>query len=417
MIDIGNKSLEHKKQRGFTVVEICVVLLLSGFLFTGFLSVYQSYRLGKSEKVTLENIEITNSSLREFLSLNGRYPCPADPTLSPTDANYGIEQCRASTAAACPLNLVCTNIDSRDADTIPGNDWVTIGGVPFVTLQQMGGQSEFTPRHALDGYKMQFRYAVSESMTDLGLSVITPANSQLGAISIRDENNLPLLDPPASAHFLLISGGENMRGVYSAEGVYTGDCTTILFGPPGPPPPGNNIGTAGLDIELENCDDNDAVFLNSIRSHTNGTNYFDDTIAFSAMVPQKLWRPSNANPNHIYNTNAGNVGVGTNTPNVKFHVNGDIRTDDRTESESGYCDLDMDDCVDPEGIGGTNMENIATGDPVCPTGQVVTSIEDNNFNCIDLFPVAPPAITCPAGPPQQFLRSFTNLGSPVCDVP
>lgn len=408
--------------RGYTVIEMSLVLLLAGFLFAAFLSAYKAYSVSKNDKVTLENMNLAQEALREFFGLYGHYPRPADPSLAPGDINYGMESDYSALnpyPAGCPPGLLCETIGARDVDGNPSTvERVLIGALPGQYLEQMGALSKFRAAHAIDGYGMKITYAVTEEMTRDIYDILNPVNNQAGAVAIRDENDRPLVDPPDSAHYVLVSHGQNKRGAFNVDGQQVGDCnvTVIVMGSPvtGPAPPGSNLLTAGIDTEIENCDRNDAVFSRGLRSLANNGNYFDDIVYFNANTAMALWRVSNANPANIYSANLGNVGVGTRAPTSKFQVSGNLRAGTEMSADDGFCapwsdGQTDDDCVEPEKLGGNAM--IA-----CPAGEVAVGIESTQVVCEPLFtnPITIP--DCPAG---EFLTGFTvtrNTGTGVTSL-
>ena len=243
-------------------------------------------------------------------------------------------------------------------------------------------------------------------------NVVRPANIQLGAITVHDEFSRDIVDPPQSAHYVIVSHGYNGRGGYTLEGNQVGDCdvNTIAAGLPSPPPPGSDInvaGTPGIELELENCDNDDGRFIAGLQTLVDGDEYFDDHLFFNAQTATSLWRQSSFDPNWLYNTNFGNVGIGTNNPLDKLSVAGALRAQTSITSDGGICDpTEPGECLNPEAIGGTAMTQ-------CPAGQVATGIENNNLVCIPLFP-AGITFNCPGG---QFVTGFTNLGVVSCAAP
>ena len=69
-------SRKHRLQRGFSLVEIAIVLVIVGLLSVGMVSgyvKYRSYSLYKTSQVRLEDIR---HSLLAFARVNGYLPCP-----------------------------------------------------------------------------------------------------------------------------------------------------------------------------------------------------------------------------------------------------------------------------------------------------------------------------------------------------
>jgi prepilin-type N-terminal cleavage/methylation domain-containing protein len=396
-----------KDTKGFTLMEVAIVIIVSGVLFAALVNLYGVHLAQKSYRITIENIEASQSAIREFFGLHGRYPCPADPTLGPDDPNYGVEVCRALPTDPCPsTNLVCLNVDSRDADSDGVSDPVVIGGLPFTTLVEGTIDSDYMANKAFDGYNLKLAYAVSENMTRASLSAFTPANPNLGAIPVRDRNGRSAVEPAGSAHYVLLSYGYNGIGAYTRRGDLFEPCLTSTSLPI---PPGFNPGTTGVAVERENCDNNDALFVKEILSLTDNDDSYDDILFIGINNMTSLWRRSLFSPpsdTYLYNTNMGSVGVGTLDPVADLNVNGNVRAESAIQSDQGYCDLTRGDCLDPNFLGGAGF--------ACPAGQAATGVENNQLVCTPIF-TAPISLTpCPAG---QFITGFSNLGNRNCQTP
>lgn len=415
-------------ERGFTMVEIGVVLLISGMTMLVAANFVKQYTVSLKHEKTLEHLKYAQDALDEFFGLNGFYPCPADPTLEADDANYGRSVCRNYADAAfdpdnctnVPLNIVCTTNSSRDGDLNGSNDVVVMGVLPFRTLFEGVVDTPFYEYHRLDGHSMLLSYAVTEHMTNNNAhNLINPASPNMGAIRVEDENNLSVVTPDDSAHFVVFSHGDNKRAAYSVSGDMHGDCMVASVAPPGPPaptPPGPSGGS--IEPEVENCDRNDAIFMQGIRSMADNDDYNDDILFYTANGHKSLWRRSLASPageSHIYNTNVGNVGVGTDVPSHLLHVVGDLSAElSLITRNSEVCNQNETVCLDPDAIGGSGT--------TCPVGQVAYAFGDNEVKCRDVD-WTPINSTCPlidhdgspATPPEQtFLRGFSNQGALYC---
>lgn len=367
-------------QRGFTLIEIAIVILIIGVVLgmgTQFLKVYMSQL---RHNTTKENIKFAQEAVYEFYAYNGRYPCPADPSLAPGDAQYGIEHCRDTAVAGCVADgVVCTDVEAGDPDSKDGADFVMIGAIPFKSLTEdlnengvtsIGTtQSNFRAVNAYDGFGMKLTYAVSEKMADPTTNnVLQPANANLGAIKLIDENGVDLTVPEASAQYIIVSHGDNMEGAYTKNGQRMPDCTVfevdgVTPAAPGPSPAGNAS-------ERENCDYDDALFVKGVRSLRQGNGYYDDILYFKHSGRNQLWSkvPGDlAGQSNLTNNNLGFIGVGIKDPAEMLHVDGDISAAEATYA-AGYCQQDGTECFNPEDIAGT-------GDK-CPPGHVASGMHD-----------------------------------------
>lgn len=79
------------RSRGFTLVEIAIVLLIASIML-GFGAKITVSLIEKSRKsITQNHLSVIQDALASYAQINFRLPCPADPTVSPGNANYGIE--------------------------------------------------------------------------------------------------------------------------------------------------------------------------------------------------------------------------------------------------------------------------------------------------------------------------------------
>ncbi len=432
------------KNQGFTLVELAIVVLISGIFTLVIGAFFKSYTSDLQRQTTIENIDITHTALLEYFGRNGVYPCPADPTLGPGDANYGVARCRDYASPTfdpdncvdlVPIgNIECTTNNSRDADVNGSNDIVMMGIIPFRTLADSPLNTPYREAHRKDGYNTMFSYAVTESMTnDVLFAINNPAESERGAIRVIDENDIPVTDPDDSAHYVLYSHGMNRRGGYSPNGQQIDNCNvTRLDMTVGVPLPGGpTTAPPGTDIEIENCDYNDAIFTQAIFLLNTGGNYTDDILLYRTRAFRQFWRSSFVEPNYIFNTNFGNVGVGTDTPTERLHIRGDLTVDEDVQSSGRYCDGALgpadpnSDCLDAAFLGGNEVATTVAdveGRNLCPVGQAAYAIGDDpstphngaEIICrdVDWTPITK---TCaPIGGQPSFLRGISNLGNIVC---
>lgn len=414
---------------GFTLVELAIVIMISGLMLANFLQLYGTYNTDRRQQTTKEHLELAQAAVVEFYGRKGRYPCPANPDLPPTDGNYGREVCPASpvsTGGACPAGIICDNTGTRDVDVDGTDDFVLIGAIPFTTLFEEKATASFVPANGVDGWDTLFKYAVSDRMADFTRNKTNPVDPFSGVITLVDENNNSITEPPTTTHYIIMSHGENRKGGWTPGGENLGGClvsaTTL------PTPPGNSVGTAGQEPELENCDDNDGIFVKALQSIGDNDQYFDDYIFYKASAPANLWLQAVTAPSgelYLYNSNwdIGWVGVGTPLPQAMLDVAGDIRAEDAikaeglTAADGNFCDSAGANCLKPKFLGGDCGGVTCTdGDQTCPPGEAATGIEDNHLICAPLFNTSAilPIADCPAG---EFITGISTSGDRHCAPP
>ncbi len=375
--------MKHR-DNGFTLVEVAIVMLVSGILLTAAVRGYDLFSRDKERRVTVENIEAVNSAIALFQAAHDRFPCPARLTARLGDPDYGQEiDCSAAIPIVPPIGVdtVAAHPD-RDPDDDPATPHnILIGGVPFVTLEMEVDEFDLTIFHPvrldlsstqiLDGWGNKLTYAVSESLVQQDTF-----NDDLGVVSVSDEFDQSLVDPEHSAHFVVLSHGSNGRGAYTTTGVRIGNpCTggsVTLPSPPAPPAPLNGGTTT---IEYENCN-GDELFISALRNDVPGNAYNDDIASFQLFISSDLWEfapgppgaPPTA-PGSIVNKNFGNVGIGTDTPTEKLHVEGKLKAESsksvRICSAAGEAD-----CFEPGLLGGgaNPFDHAKDTDPPSPDG-------------------------------------------------
>lgn len=428
---------------GFTLIEMAIVLMISGMIMLVGAGLLKIYVHQERFERTIENVEMVQDAMTEFYALHGRYPCPADPSLPPTDANYGIEQCRANPDVdPCPAGVFCTVTGTRDANGDLNNDPVMIGMIPVRTMLALDATGNplgiidtlFVDLHTRDGFDTRLTYAVSEYMTNIAYDMSNPANNHWGAIAVIDENNISVVDPAGSAHYIVVSHGDNRAGGYTNNG--GNPLPTCWYGvnfgdPPGPAAPG--LDTDNAPREIENCDYNDGIFRQGIRSLVEGRNYNDDVLYYEIAGLSSLWRRvlSETQPgvSFITNTNLENVGVGEANPVEKLHVSDDLSAENNVIADK-YC---LEDDVGPDPLDSTNERSeqrtcfessvVAGSDPnmECPDGQVAYAIgdddvDDNDFvkiYCRPVFDTAPTGQACAPGEFVTGLRYTVAGGTTI----
>ncbi len=433
------------EQRGFSLPELGLVLLITGVSFLAAAQFTYMYTVNIRYTKTVDNLELMYGAIKEYVAMNGSYPCPANPTASPGDPDYGVSKCRDILDAAfdennctvVPGGISCTTVGSRDGDSNGHNDVVLIGVIPFRTILEGIESLHVREYQKSDGYGALFSYAVTETLTDTYPSnnLSTPYDPLHGSIAVLDENLNSHMSPAGEAQFVLFSHGMDNVGGYTPHGKLMENCVvpSTTLPPPAVQAPIPGLYSGNGKIETENCDNNDAIFVKGILSHSNNNNYFDDFLYYKGRGVESLWKRSLVSPlgeSYIYNTNLGNIGIGTSQPDSKLHVKGDIRAENHLISpkycEPGKnpgCDMDIDptcggECLDPN-----FLASDIGADARCPHNQIAYAIGENEIVCKDITWTIPNKTCQNIIDPDDgiskaaFIQGFSNKGNLHCCIP
>jgi prepilin-type N-terminal cleavage/methylation domain-containing protein len=155
---MSNTILAAKRSRGFSLVELAVVLVILGFVIGAMLLPLQGQREISQRTQTENQLELARKALIGYAQTNGRLPCPAVAGATGVEAPLGGENCD-----------------------------VQLGFLPVATL----GMSTTTDEngYAIDAWNSRIMYAVTQSnaggaatadfttsndMNTVGLTALTP---------------------------------------------------------------------------------------------------------------------------------------------------------------------------------------------------------------------------------------------------
>ena len=101
-------------ERGFTLVEIAIVVIIMGALFVFLMPLSSCILENQKREITRQKLKNIESAMANYVAINKRLPCPADGTIAPGNANAGVEGAR--TGGDCTNNQI--------SGVVP---WVTLG--------------------------------------------------------------------------------------------------------------------------------------------------------------------------------------------------------------------------------------------------------------------------------------------------
>lgn len=377
-------------QKGFTLIELTIVLVITGLMISGFTRLLSVYVIQRQEAAMQTTSRSVRTALSEFVDERQRLPCPAPLNAQRDGPTFGVPQ-ETDLTTDTPCDISSGGVFFIEGVVGDVTDDVYIGAVPTQALN-------IASQYAVDPHKNRLTYAVSAQLakTDGLIDRTAP-----GAITIKQTATSNL----TGVQFALISHGPDGAGSYTSDGVQNG---TACIG-----------STAHADDE--NCNNSDNIFADFQQARNESSlEYFDDSIAFQFFdnTTSGWWEETSVGSNDIVNRNTGNLlikagsnlGIGTDTPTATFHVAGDAAFDELIKvgvAADTDCDVDhvgairyvsitdgMEYCAADDGGGnpgwvvfmtgtagtgglptgcaeGESVIFDATGNPVCATGSGV----------------------------------------------
>jgi len=195
-------------QRGFTLIEITMVMLIIALLMAGLLPTITSQLEQQRTKETLKRLGEIKEALIGYAVINGVLPCPSTTT-DPSNTNYGIAD------ASCSSSLTSE------------------GYLPWKTLGVMETDAWGTKRSASsDPWIGQWRYRVDRSFATT-FTLTTGFSTDALLIKDNSGNNLTTTSerPIAIAYSTgkdFIANGQN-ASFEGSSGIYQSDVPTSSF--------------------------------------------------------------------------------------------------------------------------------------------------------------------------------------------
>lgn len=260
------RNMNTKTHKGFTLIEMAVSMLILGLLLTPAIAAYNLFQKNERIEQTTLSVDSASRALEGFVTAFGRYPCPAPRDAAPGDVDYGFESRDPATGdclhsgSATPQSGVIAVASSRtalSALTAP-DDSIMIGSLPFKTLNMQENET-------YDGYGTRLTYAMTNILAD-------PAaySANLGGVSIEKldttSTRVTAIEPEHSAHYIVISHGEEQIGGFSGSGVRTATCAQALL------------------EDRDNCNDDNVFFVSEKNAN------FDDVVTFAGSANVTPWQ-------------------------------------------------------------------------------------------------------------------------------
>lgn len=260
--------LRKRPGAGFTILELSVIVLVTGLILLWIISMYNLYKKADYLAASQKRQAIIDQAIRAFFAQNGYFPCPAgrslphdDPKLPTSiygrgdhDDPLGNVKGMTPDAVNTDCSVAPTAGNARPQGARNPSEFVRIGAVP---VRSLGLPDNFI--NNLAGY--QYTYAVTESVAKYDL-VHPPTTTspkidlEAGQIDIRypGPTSGSMVDPVGSGLYVLIDHGPKGFGAWSQYGTA--------------PPPGRQCSNAPPN-EQRNCDDDPIFYYGSSSTYSN----------------------------------------------------------------------------------------------------------------------------------------------------
>lgn len=316
------------RQGGFTLVESAIIIMVLGLVLAPFFA-YLGSEYKKRQMIQNEEINQTlTAAIAVYVAENGRYPCPANFSLQPDNADFGVEERNAAGTDCLTGSLLSSSGD------------VYIGAVPVRTLR-------LPPKAAANVYGWKHFYAVSNThienlssssppridiRADLNLdgvfgdgagTVQCPPGTAVPTPNFPINDNMVRLDPMTpegcfdspelAVPFVIVNVGRNGRGSAKLD---AGDVIPFPC-------------VSGV-ADFENCDFTPGAGMGGtaflFRDRVIGDG-FDDILTYTlAREETTFWKVEDTLKGdgqvNITTRGDGRVGIGTSGPQEKLHIRG-----------------------------------------------------------------------------------------------
>ncbi len=237
-----------KKQAGFTLVDMAMMLAVVGVLTASLLSSSTVKKETKYLTTSTTHMQEINDAITQYYIKFGALPCPASATVQPNTASFGkATDCAAAAVAGVTDPAVPMGYAATDA--------IRIGVVPTRTLA-------LPDSYLFDEWGNRLTYAVIKKLAidSSNFSAYSTAVTT-GVIQINNAGGTQLSsnDPTDFTAYVVVSHGKDAKGSYGVKGVANAACDAT-------------------NLDKENCN-NDYVFINSsIADEVAGAGYFYDLV-------------------------------------------------------------------------------------------------------------------------------------------
>lgn len=236
-------------QKGFSLVELSIIVVIIGLLTAGLLSGNsvnrETFSIDKYEDHTAE----IDMAIKRFFKAKGFLPCPASGNLEVDTENFG-------RATDCNEPSVAGAVDTTPTGGT-ATDTIRIGVVPTRSLG-------LPDSYMFDKWGSRITYATVKQLAKNASDYDNFSTGLTnGVIEVRDGHDQLLSGGTTDdvTSYILIGHGKDRKGAYTKAGITGIEC--------------------GLDeLDGKNCDNDASFTLSTIEDKVQGTGYYYDLVSF-----------------------------------------------------------------------------------------------------------------------------------------
>lgn len=249
--------IRQSGKKGFSLIEMAVVLAISGTIAASFLTISSAQQEASSYEITADRLDAIEEAINIFVNKTGYLPCVA-----PSDD--------AENTATFAVSVDCTQASPADpsiASIGSGSDNVWIGTVPTRSLN-------LPDKYYYDGWNNRFTYAIIKEQA-AGADAFNNYSSSAttGVIQIVDRNNNQVTpaDTKSIISYVIVSHGKDGLGGYNRNGSLGKAC-------------------AASSKDMGNCDRSNVTFVDApVTGKTNvAASYYDDLIRWASKTKLEM---------------------------------------------------------------------------------------------------------------------------------
>lgn len=190
--------MNNHRGDGFTLIEVALVLLITGLLLGGLLMPFSARMASQQRQATQAQLDEAREALLGYVLATGRLPCPADPALASTQKGAGVARIPPCTGNLSSGVLPWATLGLRETDAW-GNRLSYRVSSDFADAIESGTWGGCSP----DTAPVHASFALCSIAT---LDILTVSGGATLAV-----------DVPA----VIISHGANGAGAYTPQGAQT----------------------------------------------------------------------------------------------------------------------------------------------------------------------------------------------------